>query len=366
MKYYFIYSAGGGGGEWDGVKRIWNSSVKPEIKDNILLKFGDIFFNHRKSQNLIRPHRWRDITNVRSWIADATNDRYVHDSSQLFLDSGSAKIVSWLSYHHGNLTSDDFIRMFNDEYETNNILEKYSNIVIESNINKAVSLDIPNPFKVRSQGADNRLSLIERDEAFKFIDITAKYANELHNIIGDRIMTVINGMWTIDELNEYLEKLTYTPRAVAIGGLSNEKPRSFEYFVNMFQEFGLHNYDNVHFLGCAGIKKLDILKTYGYNLDKFSADCSTPINRSFSDGISNYYFYNTGDKIKILEENRESILASHSRVQSPYFSYDEMSEIIDLVLTHQQGREFHTHETFNARAKLMLHNSDVFRHWANR
>ena len=53
-------------------------------------------------------------------------------------------------------------------------------------------------------------------------------------------------------------------------------------------------------------------------------------------------------------------------VNGTQISDDEMSEIIDLVLTHQQGREFHTHETFNARAKLMLHNSDVFRHWANR
>ena len=36
-----------------------------------------------------------------------------------------------------------------------------------------------------------------------------------------------------------------------------------------------------------------------------------------------------------------------------------MTDIIELVIQHQDGA--HTPETFEARAKLMLHNSDVFR-----
>ena len=37
MKYYFIYSAGGGAGDWNGVKRVWNNYMPTCLKSNILL-----------------------------------------------------------------------------------------------------------------------------------------------------------------------------------------------------------------------------------------------------------------------------------------------------------------------------------------
>ena len=32
MKYFFIYSAGGGAGDWNGVKRVWNDSMPLSLK----------------------------------------------------------------------------------------------------------------------------------------------------------------------------------------------------------------------------------------------------------------------------------------------------------------------------------------------
>ena len=42
MKFYFIYSAGGGAGDWNGVKRVWAESMPHHLKSRILLKFGDV------------------------------------------------------------------------------------------------------------------------------------------------------------------------------------------------------------------------------------------------------------------------------------------------------------------------------------
>ena len=97
MNYYFIYSAGGGGGDWNGLKRIWNDSMSESIKSSILLKFGDIFFNHVSSSNITRPNRWSNITNLRDWLFKATNYPYVLNDSDILLDSGSAKIVGWIA-----------------------------------------------------------------------------------------------------------------------------------------------------------------------------------------------------------------------------------------------------------------------------
>lgn len=37
MKFYFIYSAGGGAGDWNGVKRVWAESMPHHLKSRILL-----------------------------------------------------------------------------------------------------------------------------------------------------------------------------------------------------------------------------------------------------------------------------------------------------------------------------------------
>ena len=88
-------------------------------------------------------------------------------------------------------------------------------------------------------------------------------------------------------------------------------------------------------------------------------DCSTAINRSFSDNISNYYIYGTNKKIVVSKESKKQILEFHKKEKNPYYTIEEMNNILDLVIKHQEG--IHSSETFDARAKLMLHNSDVFR-----
>lgn len=361
MKYYFIYSAGGGGGEWDALERVWSESVQESLKSNILMKFGDIFINHRSnSENLIRPRRWEDINNIRQWMADNTGDNYINGGANILLDSGSAKIVSWITDKFPNLSSDEIIDKFNCVYDANNIYEKYASIINNSNVNYAVSFDIPNPFKVRSRGADNRLTVLERTEAFKFVDITAKYANDMHQVVGDKLMTTINGLWTPEELDEFLDKLEYTPTSYAVGGMSSLRGRAFESCVVSLKETECLDEVRTHFLGCAGIDKVRRLKQAGFSSDDlYSADCSTPINRSFSDRISNYYFYDDGTMIKILNETKDEILARHSASESPYFDEEELKDILLLIIRHQEGA--HDRTTFEARAKIMLHNSDVFR-----
>ena len=367
MKYYFIYSAGGGGGEWDGLKRIWKQSMKPCLKDNLLLKFGDIFINHRSSDSPIRPIRWSSIKDLRQWLFDATNDEYVLDSSNILLDSGSAKIVSWLAYVHSDLDSEKLIKHFDDIYQKCDILEKYVSIIKTSRINHAVSFDMPNPFKVRSQGIDNRLNLLERESAFKFIDITAKYANELHKEIGDTMLTTINGQWSNDEYSEFFEKLDYTPKGFAVGGLSQARSKEFFDRASIIRriQFPDGQVHPMHFLGCAGIDKVTVLRDLGF-IDSalYSADCSTPINRSFSDRISNYYDYSTGKKTTVVQEHVDTILYQNSRAICPYYSNEELKEILIKIIAHQNG--LHSYDTFSARAQIMLHNSDVFRQWAEK
>ena len=98
MNYYFIYSAGGGAGDWNGVKRVWQSSMPKELKSSILLKFGDIYFNHVSNKSIIRPIRWRRIHNLREWLYESTGDNFViSEKCNILLDSGSAKIVGWIS-----------------------------------------------------------------------------------------------------------------------------------------------------------------------------------------------------------------------------------------------------------------------------
>ena len=41
MKFYFIYSAGGGAGDWNGVKRAWRDRM-PEYMKNIIKVRGCI------------------------------------------------------------------------------------------------------------------------------------------------------------------------------------------------------------------------------------------------------------------------------------------------------------------------------------
>jgi hypothetical protein len=242
------------------------------------------------------------------------------------------------------------------------LIEKYVDVVKKSKINLAVTLDIPNPFKVRAS-SNSSLNLINTDDNEPFIEVMAKYANKLHSILDndetDRLLTIVNGLWSLDEYNYFLSKLSYKPENVAIGALSALRGRAFKEALTEVDKYNLEQYKRVHFLGCGGMEKVKILKDHGYGADKYSVDCSTPINRSFADKVSKYYIYGTNKKIEVSSNAKSQIIELHKQAINPYYSVDEMSDILDLVIQHQEGN--HTPETFDARAKLMLHNSDVFR-----
>ena len=194
MEYYFIYSAGGGGGEWNGLKRVWNTQVKKEIKSHILIKFGDIFLNHQNvGKEVYKPKLWKNLNDTRKWIYDNTNDQYILNNSNILLDSGTAKAVSWIASHNSNLKSYHFIQKFDEIVEKCGLLEKYVDIVKKSKINFAVTLDIPNPFKVRAR-SNTSLNLIRTNDNKPFIEVMAKYANKLYDMLdkdsNNRLLTI--------------------------------------------------------------------------------------------------------------------------------------------------------------------------------
>ena len=72
MKFFFVYSSGGGAGDWNAIDRIWLNHMPQYFKDNLLIKFGDIFFNHRSSRSLIKPQYWANVDNARDWLIKNT------------------------------------------------------------------------------------------------------------------------------------------------------------------------------------------------------------------------------------------------------------------------------------------------------
>lgn len=370
MKYYFIYSAGGGAGDWNGVKRIWSDYMPTSIKSNILLKFGDVFLEHSQSITPCRPRRWANITNLRQWLFDATQDNYVLNEANILLDSGSAKLVNFIAHNNPNISNEDLINQFDNIIDRYQILEKYVSIIQNSNINSAVTFDVPNPFKIRSQNGNARLNILTQDDRQRLIELSANYSNRIYHALNDsdeRLYTIISGEWSIEEITRFLQFLDYTPRNIAIGGLSASDDTTFRQNVNTLAQANL-SYEHIHFLGCGGLRKAAILKETSFNSERTSVDCSTPINRSI-DGNKNgtkqscYYSYQTQELIRIRPDTRERILNLHATADNPLFNLTQMTDIIDTVLRHQNNQS--SEETYNARAKLLIHNSDVYKRFAN-
>lgn len=180
------------------------------------------------------------------------------------------------------------------------------------------------------------------------------------------ITTVINGTWSKEETELFLSKLTYNPyTGIAIGGLSSINSNKINAFLETLAPFNFEKANKLHFLGCGGIKKAQLIKQYGYSGNNISVDCSTYINRAI-DGSTNgktqsgYFDYNSKRMIRISHETKEEILYLHGNFQNPLFSCDEMEDILNTVLLHQSN--YSSNETYDARAKLIVHNADVFRH----
>ena len=375
MDYYFIYSAGGGAGDWNGIKRIWASSMPEFLKANILLKFGDIFFNHVSSPNLLRAKRWETINNIRDWLFNNVNDSYVLTDSNILLDSGTAKIVGWIAHHNPTITTTEILSLFDKAVDDFNLLNKYADIVVNSDINYAVTFDIPNPFKIRSQNGNTRTNLIfnsnfEDEKAEQLsIDYCAKYTNKLYKKlllkIGEenaikKIMVTCNGLWTKSQYDYFLSILSFRPINIAIGGLT----RNMANYIDNIISWNIEQYSRIHYLGCGGINNVELLKLKHLDYEQSSVDVSTPLNRAIDGNITNtkwsgYFSYVDKNLYRIKHSTKEFILNQHRSFSQTLFSEEEMNEIIDLILKHQDGQS--SKETYNARAKLILHNSDVFR-----
>jgi len=366
MDYFFIYSAGGGGGEWNGLKRVWKEKMPETLKSNILLKFGDVFFNHASLTKLIKPQLWNDVHDLRKWLFDAVQDEFVNEKTVLLLDSGTAKVVNQIKTNQPDISPHELAETFQHLFAENHVLDKYVEIIQNSKINYAVTFDIPNPFKIRTQSTDTRTNVFDATHSSLMIEISADYANDLYKKLGKnqkQILTIINGLWSREEIKLFLKKLKYKPNKLAIGGLTRES-RVGEVLQNLKTFIDFSSYEKLHFLGCGGLKNVSAIKEVGLNFPNFSVDNSTAWNRAIDGNTSGtaqsgYFDYTSKKLIRITPETKENILKLHSQFANSLFSVSEMREILDKAIQHQSKNS--DHSTYNARALLALHNTDVFR-----
>lgn len=377
MKFYFIYSAGGGAGDWNGVKRVWKNWMPEYMKSRILLKFGDVFLEHASGNRFIRPQRWRTISDLRNWLCDNVGDEFVFSQEcNILLDSGTAKAVNLIAHHNPTTNCDELIDSFNRTFEENNVFEKYISVVCDSEIDSAVTFDIPNPFKIRSQNGNARLNILERESNDKLIELSAIYSNIIYDGLEREkgswyadsvITTIINGTWDKHEIDLFLSKLDYNPDKIAIGALSSTSINAsvLQECIDNLVPFHFERASQLHFLGCGGFRKANTIKERGFDGDNISVDCSTFINRSIDGNIrgtteSGYFDYISKDLIRINARTKNEILDMHTRIVNPLYTCEELEDILDGIIRHQSGNS--TNETYNARAKLMFHNADVYRY----
>lgn len=365
MNYYYIYSAGGGAGDWNGVKRIWKDKMPIVLKNRVLLKFGDLYFNHASIKSLIKKSIWRDVINMRSWLSSNVMDNSVLSETSLLLDSGTSKIVNYIAH---NKTSDPgkIINEFDNLLDNEKILEKYAKVIIESKVDIAVSFDIPNPFKIRTQSEKTETGFFNSTHQDLLIERNAIYANKLFSLLGNdqtHIATTINGSWSPQQIQKFLSSLKYIPKKIAVGGLTREG-ESIRRTVDLLNKsIPFKSLEFIHFLGCGGIKNSNFIKSI-YNGNNISVDNSTPMNRSIDGNTmgttqSGYFDYFEKKLHRIKPDTINQILDIHKKYPTPIFSVNEMEIIFNKVLLHQSGRS--SKETYDSRAQLSFHNHDVFR-----
>lgn len=364
MDYFFIYSAGGGGGEWDGLKRVWKQKIPTTLKSNLLLKFGDVFFRHASEDKLIKPILWKRINNLRQWLYEGVQDEFVKEQSKILLDSGTSKVVTQLDKELSNFSPLQIIETFEKLFVENNVLDKYIEIIQNSDVNYAVTFDIPNPFKVRAQSSKRRINIFDETQNSTMIESSANYANTLYKGLNnnqEKILTIINGFWNKQEIETFLSKLSYNPNKLAVGGLSQNmgKPKYKEIILNLLKSIDFTKFERVHLLGAGGIDKVSVMKELELNLSHFSIDNSTAWNRGAVDKYASYFPYGGRRPLKINENSVDTLLELHSHFPTPLFNVSEMANIFAKVIAHQNGSP--DYSTYDARALLAVHNSDVFR-----
>ncbi len=372
MDFCFVYSSGGGAGDWNAIDRIWVNSMPNYFKNNLLIKFGDIFFNHRSNKNLLKPTYWNNTHDARQWLIENTNDNYLRNTENLILDVGTSKIVSFITHHNALATGIEIIKEFDNLITKHKILEKYCQIIINSNINNAVTFDIPNLFKVRTQsGNDSRNLFNEPGCRELLINASAKYANFTYQNIyrqSDRLLTIVCAQWSDEDILRYLDLLDYLPSKLAIGGLTDYSISEFsDMLLRLDNILNLSKFKKVHFLGSGGIKKSNVIIDTLGNMPNFSVDNTTAYNRAIDGNTagtseSGYYDYLSKELIRINPHSINQILQLHDSVPNnrALFNTSEMKGILNSVIRHQSGQS--SHDTYDNRAKLIIHNFDVYRY----
>jgi len=367
MKYFFIYSAGGGAGDWNGLKRVWKEKMPERLKKRVLLKFGDVFYNHSPISSLIKPVLWSRISNMRQWLQENVNDSYIHNESIILLDSGTSKIVNYITTNHEDYSVQEIVKKFVELIEKNKIIQKYVNIINNSNIQEAVTLDIPNPFKIRTQSKNTRTRVFNNHNSHILIKVSANLTNQMFRLLGDnqeKILTTINGLWSDKEIDLFFSLLDYKPDKLAIGGLTRTLGSISEILKRLDKKLNLHSYKRVHFLGCGGLKISAKIKEIIKNNKSFSVDNSTSWNRAIDGNTSGssqsgYFDYASKRMFRVKLQSINQILNLHSQAKNPIFNLKEMKDILDKILQHQSNKS--SLETYEARALLAIHNHDVFR-----
>lgn len=370
MKFYFVYSSGGGAGDWGGINRIFRQSMPQYFKDNILIKFGDIFFNHRSVESVIKRRLWNEISNAKSWLVSKTQDDSLENSKDMIMDVGTTKIVSHITSKNADISNMQLIARFNRIMQEEGVMEKYCTIINNSNITNSVTFDIPDLFKVRSNIGNVDRNIFESDCKQKLIDSCVSFANDIYNNTKknpDDLMTIINIDWTEKDVDYYFSKLDYTPTKLAIGGAAFYNEKNIGEALDRINSFlHLDEYKRVHFLGCGGLTRCAAIKKYIGNYSSFSADNTTPYNRGIDGNVSGteqsgYFDYSNGNLIRINPLSFDYILQKHRESEHiAYFSCEEMESILRGILQHQSGNS--SSATYEDRAKLIIHNFDVFRH----
>lgn len=371
MDFYFVYSSGGGAGDWNGINRVWNEFMPSYFRDNLLIKFGDIFFNHKGLNRLTKPQLWNNISNARTWLIERTRDSSLATTPNLIMDVGTTKIVNYIACHYSNLSPEEVIEKFDEVLNEELILDKYGDFILESNINNAVTFDIPNPFKIRNQSG-NTIRNIFTDSNCKNLLVSKciQYANHTYSKLenSNRLLVLIPSFLSENEIESYLSRLNFTPQKIAIGALIDLNDSDFtDALTRLSNKLNLSDYTKVHFLGCGGLKKANLIKRTLGNHSNFSVDNTTAYNRSIDGNTSGssqscYYDYNQKSMIRITPSAKNEILRLHTRTATniKLFSDAEMKIIIESVLEHQSNNS--SQETYNNRAKLVIHNFDVFKY----
>lgn len=371
MDFYFVYSSGGGGGDWNGIDRIWATDAPNDFKENILIKFGDIFFNHKGLKTILKPTNWKNIDNAKDWLYKNTNDKIIYENKSLILDVGTTKIVNYINAHHHDFTAEQIINKFDEILKENKILEKYAEFIEKSDIHNAITFDIPNPFKIRNQqGAIKRNIFFEEHIKVLLTEKCVEYANKTFDLLGgntERLLTILPAFLSSKEIKNYLKQLKYKPKKLAIGALIDLNDSDFAKEIEkLHTTLDFSKFEKIHLLGCGGIKKVKIIKEVIGNFENVSVDNTTAYNRSIDGNtrgtaVSKYYDYTSKKMYNITEDNLSMILEMHNNSSNTLYTTKEMEKILKGILIFQNGKSPSSQFSYDNRARLIMHNFDVYR-----